>query len=101
MCDRYGAPTLGVFAASLIATAWPSLAAIGGYPDGRPAAVLRMDAKDHGIVLRHGDGPDRCDVLGARDVWVFPGGDSISHIRRNIGLAWLDLPLVPPQPAER
>jgi len=25
-----------------------------------------------------------------------PGGDSIGHMRRSIGLAWLDLPLVPP-----
>lgn len=25
-----------------------------------------------------------------------PGGDSISHMNRDIGLAWLDLPLVPP-----
>ncbi len=41
------------------------------YSDGRPAATLRMDAKDYGIVLRCGDGPDRCDELGARDVWVF------------------------------
>ena len=41
------------------------------YSDGRPAATLRMDAKDYGIVLRYGDGPDRCDILGARDVWVF------------------------------
>ena len=31
------------------------------YSDGRPAATLRMDAKDHGIVLRYGDGPDKCD----------------------------------------
>jgi predicted GH43/DUF377 family glycosyl hydrolase len=30
-----------------------------------------MDATDHGIVLRYGDGPDDCDILGARDVWVF------------------------------
>lgn len=30
-----------------------------------------MDAQDHGIVLRHGDGPEQCDKLGARDVWVF------------------------------
>lgn len=44
------------------------------YRDGRPAATLRMDAKDHGIVLRYGDGPDRCDILGARDVWVFQSG---------------------------
>ena len=41
------------------------------YSDGRPAATLRMDAKDHGIVLRYGDGPDKCDTLGARDVWVY------------------------------
>ncbi len=41
------------------------------YPDGRPAAKLRLNAKDHGIVLRHGDGPDKSDMLGARDVWVF------------------------------
>jgi len=30
-----------------------------------------MEAKDRGIVLRYGDGPDQCDILGARDVWVF------------------------------
>lgn len=41
------------------------------YKDGRPEAILRMDAKDHGIVLRYGDGPNQCDILGARDVWVF------------------------------
>jgi predicted GH43/DUF377 family glycosyl hydrolase len=41
------------------------------YADGRPEAMLRMDAKDHGIVLKYGDGPDKCDMLGARDVWVF------------------------------
>lgn len=41
------------------------------YSDGRPVATLRMDAKDHGIVLRHGDGPGKCDMLGARDAWVF------------------------------
>jgi len=41
------------------------------YSDGRPEATLRMDAKDHGIVLRYGNGPTQCDILGARDVWVF------------------------------
>ncbi len=67
-----------------------------------------MDAKDHGIVLRCGNGPDRCDILGARDVWVFeadgtyymhydaPGGNSTSHMKRHVGLAWLQLPLSPP-----
>lgn len=44
---------------------WPS------YLDGRPAATLRMDAVDQGVVLRHGDGPGRCDVYGAREAIVF------------------------------
>ena len=44
------------------------------YSDGRPEATLRMDAEDYGIVLRYGDGPDQCDVFGARDVWVFEAG---------------------------
>ena len=25
-----------------------------------------------------------------------PGGDSVSHMKRNVGLAWLELPLAPP-----
>jgi len=25
-----------------------------------------------------------------------PGEDSVSHMRRSIGLAWLNLPLIPP-----
>ena len=60
-----------------------------------------MDAKDSGIVLRYGDGPDSCDILGAfvraRDQLALfydaPGGNSTSHMKRNIGLAWLELPL--------
>ncbi len=36
------------------------------YSDGRPEAHLRMAARDHGIVLQYGDGPDQCDILGAR-----------------------------------
>jgi len=46
------------------------------YPDGRPSASLRMDAEDHGIVLKYGDGPGECDILGARDVWVFENNGS-------------------------
>ncbi len=46
------------------------------YSDGRPAATLRMDAQDHGVVLRHGDGPGQCDRLGARDIWVFVADDT-------------------------
>ena len=41
------------------------------YPDGRPSAHYRLEAKDYGIVLRHGNGPLACDSLGARDVWVW------------------------------
>ena len=42
-----------------------------GYRDGRPEAASRMEARDQGIVLLHGDGPDSCDIYGARDIWVF------------------------------
>jgi predicted GH43/DUF377 family glycosyl hydrolase len=41
------------------------------YSDHRPETSLRMNAKDDGIVLRYNNGPDSCDYLGARDVWVF------------------------------
>ena len=44
------------------------------YPDGRPQVTMRMDADDQGIVLRYGDGPDSCDIYGARDVWVYESG---------------------------
>jgi hypothetical protein len=166
------------------------------YPDGRPSATLRMEAKGQGVVLEHGDGPGQCDYFGAREalifeekgvyhlfhdgagpkgwlaclatskdlktwflftnhigldggeytdaVWVYwskdlnkwdaknkavvldgknctwskkclgmlsvvrvgkplavfydaPGGDSTSHMERDIGLAWLELPLSPPK----
>lgn len=45
------------------------------YPDLRPAAPLRMTAKDEGRVLRHGHAPEGADKLGARDVWVWQYGD--------------------------
>ena len=41
------------------------------YRDGRPEASMRLEAKDHGIVLRYGDGPEQCDIYGARDAWVY------------------------------
>jgi predicted GH43/DUF377 family glycosyl hydrolase len=44
------------------------------YPDGRPAATLRLAATDQGIVLRHGDSPQRCDIYGATDAFVFHSG---------------------------
>jgi predicted GH43/DUF377 family glycosyl hydrolase len=41
------------------------------YSDKRPAAKFRLNAEDQGVVLRHGDGPEQCDRLGARDVWIY------------------------------
>lgn len=41
------------------------------YWDGRPSAKYRLDARDQGVVLRHGDGPGQCDYLGAREASVY------------------------------
>jgi predicted GH43/DUF377 family glycosyl hydrolase len=30
-----------------------------------------MEAKDQGVILRHGDGPNQCDSLGAREALIF------------------------------
>ena len=38
------------------------------YADDRPIAAARLEVRDAGAVLRHGD---ECDRYGARDVWVF------------------------------
>ncbi len=46
------------------------------YPDGRPSALLRLDATDQGVVLRHGLAPANCDKYGGRDVWVFKSRDA-------------------------
>ncbi len=40
------------------------------YVDGRPWTNKRIVCKDYGIVLRYGDGPDSCDVYGAREANV-------------------------------
>lgn len=40
----------------------------------RSTATLRLSARDAGLVLMHGDGPGKCDELGARDVWVYQSG---------------------------
>ena len=62
---------IGITATVLLVTATAVSAVTPEYSDGRPAPTLRLDAKDHGIVLRYGGGPEKCDMLGARDVWVF------------------------------
>lgn len=37
------------------------------FPDGRPAAHLRLEARDQGLVFHYGTGPNDCDILGARE----------------------------------
>jgi len=49
------------------------------YSDGRPETTRRMDALDQGIILRHGDGPDGCDLLGAREALIFEE-DGVYHL---------------------
>ncbi|NWJ51871.1 MAG: hypothetical protein HXX14_13505 [Bacteroidetes bacterium] len=41
------------------------------YPDGRPHATYYINPVDVGIVFKHGNGPENCDIYGARDVWVW------------------------------
>ena len=48
-----------------------SIVEVNNYPDSRPVAKYRLDMQDYGVVLKHGSGPDSCDYLGARDVWVW------------------------------
>jgi hypothetical protein len=40
------------------------------YTDNRPVSKYRMDATDIGVVLPFGDGPDSCDIMGAREAIV-------------------------------
>ena len=63
--------TLLVAVAVAVGTSGDVAVGADAYLDGRPRATLRLDAKDQGIVLRYGDGPEQCDMYGARDVWVF------------------------------
>ena len=63
---------------------------VSAYKDGRPTAEYRLNAVDAGVVLRHGDGPGRCDYLGARDIWVFEsGGIYYMHYDAAGPTAWL------------
>lgn len=47
------------------------VATVQKYLDGRPAPRYRLGAKDQGVVLKYGNGPDSSDFLGARDVFVY------------------------------
>ncbi len=60
------------------------------YRDGRPAPRYRLEAADQGVVLCHGDGPQRCDVYGARDVWVYQSnGTYYMHYDASGPRGWL------------
>jgi predicted GH43/DUF377 family glycosyl hydrolase len=60
------------------------------YADGRPAATLRYDALDQGIVLPFGGCPKNCDKYGARDVWVLAHkGKSYMHYDAAGEAGWL------------
>jgi predicted GH43/DUF377 family glycosyl hydrolase len=54
----------------------PSALAPRCYADGRPAATMRLDAQGAEPIIRHGDGPNRCDYLGAREAIAFQAGDT-------------------------
>jgi predicted GH43/DUF377 family glycosyl hydrolase len=61
-----------IWSLSLAGISMPALIAAQPLPyiDGRPQATKRMECKDFGIVLRYGNGPDSCDVFGAREANV-------------------------------
>lgn len=62
----------------------------GEYKDGRPAATLRYEAEDKGVVLPYGHCPRDCDKYGARDVWVFEhGGEFYMHYDAAGEVGWL------------
>jgi predicted GH43/DUF377 family glycosyl hydrolase len=54
----------------------PAALQASSYSDGRPATTRRLDAADVGPIIRHGQGPDRCDYLGAREAICFRVGDT-------------------------
>jgi hypothetical protein len=43
---------------------------VATYEDSRPAPRYRLNARDQGVILRHGGG-EEFDARGARDVWAF------------------------------
>ena len=71
--------------------------------------LLKWNAADKAVVLDRSNctWSNRCIGLptvvkvGRRLAVIYdsPGGDSISHMKRDVGLAWLELPLVPPKAA--
>ena len=61
------------------------------YVDGRPVAELRLDAEDAGRVIEHGQGPDRCAAMGAREasVVLYDGIYHLFYDGAEPGVGWL------------
>jgi predicted GH43/DUF377 family glycosyl hydrolase len=59
------------FSLLALAIGWADQTLLAAYEDNRPEAKLRIEARDQGVVLKHGDGPGQCDVYGAREAIVF------------------------------
>ncbi len=69
------AMTLGGASQDALSRGSPGKApAIGPYEDNRPTAALRLNATDQGSIIEHGQGPARCDYLGAREAICFRFG---------------------------
>jgi hypothetical protein len=64
--------TLGVASQQSSSRGSPrSAPVIGLYADNRPTATLRLNATDQGSIIEHGQGPAKCDYLGAREAICF------------------------------
>ncbi len=63
--------TTGIKAISQSGSQVKPATTVTSYSDGRPMAKYRLNAKDQGVVLKYGTGPDSSDYLGARDVFVY------------------------------
>ncbi len=49
------------------------------YSDGRPSPLYRLEATDVGLLLKHGDGPDDCDIHGMREASIMEH-DGMYHL---------------------
>ena len=84
-------PAFGPIVATLLLAVQPSKAAsvnpstnITTYPDGRPSAKYRLEARDHGPVLRHGDGHCHVKLTGVYRMSVAPGFADAAPLARKL-----------------
>jgi hypothetical protein len=62
------------------------------YPDGRPVATLRMEAKDRGIILPHGCDANKCDDNGVRNAVILDQLDISGDAKDPVKLILRPLP---------